>query len=204
MTRQAGLRLVIVVSVLAALLALPRGVWAGGIVVSLNSEPTNVQAGVPFKVGFKVLSMHGSGGVPGLTPAVVAMPTSAVHSRALVQFATIGGFEANVAEVAAPAPKGEAVVAMAQPEGEAGQYVATLTLPTSGEWSWQIQPFGQLETGGALVLTPLQVSAVSQSPAIFGGLPELAPVLPLVGVLLALSLLAWMTLRVRRRAVARP
>ena len=197
MTRQAGLRLVMVVSVMAALLALPRGAWAGGMVVSLDSEPTNVRSGVPFKVGFKVLSLHGSGGIEGLSPTVVARPTSAVRSGAAVQFAVLGA-----ARVEAPAAKGEAVVAMAQPEGERGHYVATLTLPTDGEWSWQIQPFGQSEAAGALALAPLRVAAASQSSAIFEALPGLAPALALVGVLLALALLAWMALRVRRRALA--
>ena len=87
-------------------------VFAGGwAVITLDELPSNVVAGKPFTVGFTVLQ-HGRTPMSGIDPTVTA-------------------------ELSAS----EKVVVDAEPEGNPGHYVATLTLPKEGEWEWSIQAF---------------------------------------------------------------
>lgn len=155
--------------VLMVLLALPQRVGAGGwSVVTLDSTPTNIQAGVPFKIGFMV-RQHGVRPMEGLHPEIT-MVDSVTKAK---------------------------VTAVAQAEGEVGHYVATLTLPSAGNWDWTIDAYGPVAT-----LSPLQVQA---APAVAttsvtqwatGFVPVLAVVV--VFTLVALSAIAYIR---RRRLV---
>src|SRR6185503_4457891 len=101
--------------VLVAMLALAATAYAGGVVVSLDGSPGDVEAGKPFDVSFTIRSAHDGSKMTQMTPEVK-----------LINAVT-----------------GEAVTAIAKPGSGAGQYVATLTLPSEGEWGLQIQPFGK-------------------------------------------------------------
>jgi mono/diheme cytochrome c family protein len=50
----------------------------------------------------------------------------------------------------------------AHPEGEAGHYVAALTLPQAGEWSWTIEAFTAIQPMPPLVVQPA-VAAVAET-----------------------------------------
>jgi hypothetical protein len=50
---------------------------------------------------------------------------------------------------------GEQVAVTARPEGAPGHYAAMLTLPTSGVWEWEIQPFP--EGDARQVMSPITV-----------------------------------------------
>jgi len=117
---------------LAAILALAMPALAGGVVVTLDSTPTDVQAGVPFTVGFMIISAHDGSPQPGFEPIVTATNPAT----------------------------GDSITLTARREGAPGHYVATLTLTSAGEWNWEIQPFGKEAFGyPASVMTPLQVRA---------------------------------------------
>jgi hypothetical protein len=110
-------------------LALP--VLAGGVVVTLDGLPSDVESGAPFTVGFNIFSAHDGSPQSGFQPTVTAI-------NPVTQ---------------------EKITVTAEPEGDEGHYVATLTLPLAGEWQWEIQPFGQdAYDYPASVMTPLQVS----------------------------------------------
>jgi uncharacterized protein (DUF2141 family) len=117
---------------LAAVLALAAPALAGGVVVTLDGVPPDVQAGQAFTIGFMIFSAHDGSAQSGMEPTVTATNPAT----------------------------GESVTITAQPEGAAGHYVASFTLPSAGEWNWEIQPFGKYaENYPASVMTPLQVSA---------------------------------------------
>jgi len=99
---------------LALLLALVLTIpaFAGGwAVITLDKLPSGVVAGEPLTIGFMVLQ-HGR------TPMADLQPT-----------------------ITATLSKSESFVIKAAPEGEIGHYVATLTFPKEGNWSWSIQAF---------------------------------------------------------------
>jgi hypothetical protein len=126
--------------VVAAVLALTTPALAGPVIVALDRSPIDVQAGVPFTVGFTVISHGPSEGlepIAGLTPHVIATDSA-----------------------------GQRVDVTAQPEGVPGHYVASLTLPAVGEWQWFIDPFG--DTGPQARMTPLQVRAAGAPVAWYG------------------------------------
>lgn len=186
--------------VVVAVLALPLSALAGGwSLVTLDSSPTNVQANTPFTVGFMV-RQHGKTPMPDLAPTLVfirnaqaAAPSTATLVRA------------------AYAAKGEqdTVTFNARPDGAVGHYVATVTLPSEGTWTWQIDAFGPVAQ-----MSPLQVGA---APAPKGaaeqpGVPQSTAVpAPVAGVLPWIGLGAaavgaaciFVLLRTRRRTMAR-
>jgi len=87
-------------------------VFAGGwAVITLDKLPSGIVAGEPLTVGFMV-RQHGR------TPMADIYPT-----------------------ITATLSKSESFVVKAEPEGEVGHYVATLTFPKEGNWSWSIQAF---------------------------------------------------------------
>lgn len=101
-------------SVVMALLVGQGTALAGGIVVSLDQTPVDVVAGQPFTVGFTIRSMHNGQGFSDLKPQVTAIRAGSK----------------------------EQLVFEAKHEGAPGHYAATVMLPSAGEWSWQISPFG--------------------------------------------------------------
>jgi cytochrome c2 len=87
-------------------------VFAGGwAVITLDELPLNVVAGEPLTIGFTVLQ-HGITPMSGLDPTVTAKLSST-----------------------------EKMVVDAEPQGNPGHYVATLTFPKEGNWEWSIQAF---------------------------------------------------------------
>ncbi len=127
----------IVISILALLtaLAIPMTAQAGGwVVVTLDRVPTGVQPQVPFSVGFMV-RQHGRTPNSGF-PATIKARNTSTH---------------------------ELVMTTAKPEGKTGHFVATLTLPSAGQWEWEIDVIGP-----AAVMSPLQVGA-APAPAVAPG-----------------------------------
>jgi hypothetical protein len=128
-----------VIVALMAILVVALPVLAGGVVVTLDGLPSDVESGSPFTVGFNIFSAHDGSPQSGFQPTVTA--TNPVTQ--------------------------EKITVTAEPEGDEGHYVATLTLPVAGEWQWEIQPFGQgAYDYPASVMTPLQVgeAAVLEAP----------------------------------------
>jgi len=119
---------------------------AGWYVVTLDRSPEQVQAGVPFSIGFTVLMHHEA--LSGLVPKVTAMRTNA---------------SGGTIHLAAPAPA-EQVTVEARPQGAPGPYLATLTLPSPGRWEWQIAPFGQGEDVQRMSAIDVGVASPQQQP----------------------------------------
>lgn len=116
----------IVAFVMLCAAAQPAGALAGGwSVTTLDRTPTNIEAGEAFTIGF-VVRQHGDKPMAGLTPRITALN----------------------------AATGERVTAIAVAEGAVGHYVATLTLPSAGTWTWEIAAFGEPAR-----MSPLQVGA---------------------------------------------
>ncbi|MCI0437744.1 MAG: hypothetical protein L0177_01275 [Chloroflexi bacterium] len=85
---------------------------AGGwVVITLDSLPEEVIAGKPVSIGFTVRT-HGQTLTSDLSPTIVA-----TNARS-----------------------GETLEFTATSDGKAGHYVANITLPTAGDWAWQIIP----------------------------------------------------------------
>lgn len=128
--------------VLFALFAVPVTALAGGwSVVTLDRTPADLQAGVPFTIGFVVLQ-HGKTPMEGLSPKITLIKQDAADAP-------------NSVVPASTARKGEErIVVTATPEGQIGHYVATITLPSSGAWSWEIDAYGPVAK-----LSPLAVNA---------------------------------------------
>ena len=164
---------------IAVLLTLPLAttVWAGGIVVSLEGAVPAAQAGTPFTVQFTIRSMHDSSLQEGFTPIVLATDTQT----------------------------GETVRVEATELAERGHYAATLTLPSAGEWRWQITPMADYPSEFVLELTPLQVqpagAAAAAPPTTVSWLGTPAT-LGLLILAVALVVLVGL-LAVRRRAAVR-
>ena len=138
------------VMVAIALLALAAPVLAGGwAVITLDELPQGVRAGQAFQVGF-VVRQHGKtptnldlNGKP-LKPMVIAQKQG---DSKPIQFAALQ-------------------------QGDAGHYVADITLPSEGTWDWSITaPTFYIETNGksngtAANFAPLTVlPAVASAPA---------------------------------------
>ena len=103
---------------LAAMLALAIPVFAGGwATVRLDEPPADLRPGQPWRFGFMVLQ-HDVTPNSDVTPVV-----RAIHLET-----------------------GDDVTATAVQEGQTGHFVAELTLPLSGEWSWTITPEPFAET----------------------------------------------------------
>jgi mono/diheme cytochrome c family protein len=100
--------------------------WAGGwAVVTLDSIPDGIRAGVPIQIGFMV-RQHGATPVAGLTPVVEARST-----------------------------EGGSIRVEGEDSGPVGHYTARLTLPSPGHWTWGIRGFGDaLQPMPALQVLP--------------------------------------------------
>ena len=104
-------RMVLGVTLLMALVFAVPAFAGGWAVISLDELPTNVVAGQPLTVGFTVLQ-HGQTPMEGLTPSITAY-----------------------------LPAQTPFIVHARPSDKPGHYVATLTFPEEGDWSWSIQAF---------------------------------------------------------------
>ena len=109
-------------------------------VITLDELPTGVVAGEPLTIGFTVLQ-HGKTPMDGLVPTITATLS-----------------------------KSESFVVYAEPDGEPGHYVATLTFPVEGNWNWTIQAFMEQAMPALSVAAPI-VAPVSQQP-----IAETAPI----------------------------
>lgn len=111
---------------------------AGGwAVITLDELPGQVEANQPLEIGFMV-RQHGVTPLGGESPVI----------RAHLAGST------------------ESVIVEAHEEGEVGHYVATLTLPQTGEWEWSIQAFTGTQPMPALtVVDPALVASEAVKPA---------------------------------------
>lgn len=164
----------------AALGLLATPAFAGGVVAALDADPPRAMAGSPFTVGFTVISMHDGQPQSDVEPEVTATNPAT----------------------------GEVVNVVAKSDGTAGHFVATLRLPSAGQWNWEIQPYRKMiENYPPSVFTPILASApgAAAEPAPQPGpaAQAVASWLPLaaIGALAALVTLAWAFTR-RRRAMA--
>ena len=140
------------------------GNWA---VISLDALPGQVTAGQEFEIGFIVLQ-HGNQDAPmtGLTPTVKAVP--------------VGG--------------GQSLMFSAREDKTtAGHYLAKLTLPQAGEWSWSVQAFSMDQV--MPVLTVAEGAPVAGAPA-----PSRLPVPMWLGTVGLLGFAAGLGLTIRRRS----
>jgi hypothetical protein len=174
--------IVSLVFVVVVALALASPVWAGGVIVTLDTTPTDVQAGVPFDVDFTVISAHDGSDIVALKPIVTATNSAT----------------------------GEEITVTATGDWKTGHYIARLTLPSAGEWQWGIQPFGAEAPDDPLrTMTPLQVSAPGTQPIVETDTPRANAIafdaaLPVIALLAVTASIATLALiRVRRRALIR-
>lgn len=174
MSRTALRRLGSTIAALLLALGLAGVAGAGGwSVVVLDRESAligvdrPVDAGAPFTIGFTVLQ-HGKTPVDGLTPRITLSSAA-----------------------------GEGVTVFAEGEGGPGHYVATITLPEAGTWTWQIDAFGPIAT-----MAPITVAAPAPAPAPLTPAPALALWGALAGLAIALLAVALLALRGRRPAAA--
>jgi cytochrome c2 len=134
-------------------------VFAGGwAVITLDQLPGNVEADQPLEIGFMV-RQHGVTPMSGQTPLVKAHLANSTKS----------------------------VIVEASEEGEVGHYMATLTLPQTGEWSWSIQAFTVDQPMPALIVVEPSVAVAKNEPATAAPssntLPLLAGGVGILGVL---------------------
>jgi cytochrome c2 len=105
---------------------------AGGwAVVTLDSLPREVVAGQAFTIGF-VVRQHGQTLLDGLSPKIQANRNGAFETATFI----------------------------ARGEGGKGHYMASLMLPSEGEWKWKIDAFGYAQP-----MPALNVSASTAAPA---------------------------------------
>ncbi|MEJ2747524.1 MAG: hypothetical protein P8183_06405 [Anaerolineae bacterium] len=134
----------LIVLFVCTILALP--VMAGGwAVVTLDALPTDVMAGTPFTVGFAV-RQHGQHLLDGLTPQITA-----VHQET-----------------------GESVTVQAEAANRTGHYAATITLPSAGQWQWQINAFGFDQPMPDIAVQPAIVAPTKAANSAGWQLPALA------------------------------
>jgi hypothetical protein len=137
------------------LLLLAGTALAGGVVVSLVGDVPNPEAGQPFDVRFDIFSAHDGSVQPGFHPIVTAIN----------------------------AETGETITAQAAAADVAGQYQATLTLPSAGTWQWTVTPDSYYPAELVAEMTPLTV--VAPGPAAAPAAPTFAGVAPMQWLLLA-------------------
>jgi hypothetical protein len=117
--------------------------FAGGwAVVTLDELPGEVVANENVEVGFVVLQ-HGITPMTGFTPIVSAHLTGSKESLQV----------------------------MAKAEGEPGHYVASLTFPQSGEWSWNIRVFEEQTMPPLSVVDAPKAAQPASEPAPLSNLP---------------------------------
>lgn len=151
------------------LLLLAGTALAGGVVVSLVGDVPTPEAGQPFDVRFNILSAHDGSVQPGFNPIVTAVN----------------------------AETGETVSAEAEAVEVAGQYQASLTLPSAGTWRWTITPDSYYPQDLVAEMTPIMVAAPGSAAA--PAAPAFAGVAPmqwaLLAVLAAVAVIAVLTSR---------
>lgn len=160
----------LVIILLTALAYAPA--WAGGwAVVTLEELPAQVIAGQPFTVQFSV-RQHGQSLLPGLSPTVTAER----------------------------ADTGERVKAPATETRQPGFYQASITLPASGQWHWEIDAFAAAHTMPPLTVTA-SPAAITPSAAATAPMQDATALSWVVGIaaLIAASGLALVWRRQQRR-----
>ena len=154
------------VALLAVGVAIPA--FAGGwAVVTLDSLPQGVAPGAAFTIGFTV-RQH------GVTPLSNLDPAPQVTAK--------------------NAQTGEVVRSTATDDGPRGHYVARLTFPSSGEWSWGIQAFG-----GQQPMPPILVA--DADPSVSEVASAAAPTPTVLGIVSAVLAALGIGLAFRRRFV---
>jgi hypothetical protein len=142
---------------------------SGGALDPNGPNGRTIEAGVPFTVGFTVLQ-HGNKPMRDLSP------TLAFTSKST----------------------NEKVSFKAQPEGKIGHYVATVSLPASGTWNWEIDAFGPVATMAPIdVIAPKITVSENQATAAPLTLPPLLPAGVFLVVLLSFAALLFLR---RKRA----
>lgn len=131
-----------VLLVMALLLALVPAVLAGGwAVVTLDKAPGEIHAGQPLTISFMVLQ-HGRTPVHDLGPDSPIEPLLVAENPAT----------------------GQRVEIEAQPTEQLGQFVAEVTFPSEGAWTWTIFPN---PLAGETLFEPLTVlPALAAAPAV--------------------------------------
>jgi hypothetical protein len=169
------------VLMLALLLVSPAqaGGWSvvvldsGGVLDPTGQTGGTVEAGAPFTIGFTVLQ-HGK------TPVAHLTPTLHFSNGA----------------------SGERLTFSAQAEGKAGHYVASVTLPDTGTWNWEVDAFGPPAPMAAVTVVPMAASVVEPAPA--AAPVGVMPLLPAAALVLAvLGIGGLLLLRRQQRAVVR-
>lgn len=110
---------------------------AGGMAISiLDPLPTSIEAGQTYKIGYTI-KQH------GIEPVDVAR------------------FGGTTEIVAWTADMSQHLRFPGRPEGERGHYVADVTLPTAGRWSWEVTqgPFRPHPLGELVVRAPAPAPA---------------------------------------------
>lgn len=155
---------------LAASIVLVGNVLAGGWANAiLDAPPNQPTAGQPVQVGFMLLQ-H------GVTPVT-----------------------SGTVEVIATDADGARVAFAAHPQGAAGHWVATVTFPHEGNWTWKVDmPNGLMV--GAQNFSAVSVTGSANGPAA----ADLAPIAGagIAAMALLLTLLAWWIRRRPRPALA--
>lgn len=133
----------ILIATLALMLALGTTAAAGGwAVTTLDTLPPDIGAGQTYTIGWTI-RQH------GVTP---------------VDVERLGG----TTEIVATSPDGSRTVSFAGlREGEIGHYVAKVTFPSEGTWTWKV-------TQGPFQAQPLGTVVVSPASSLAGNVPAAA------------------------------
>jgi hypothetical protein len=132
----------IALSILLALMFTVPAFAGGWAVVTLDELPGEVVANESVEVGFVVLQ-HGVTPMTGFTPIVTAQLTGSKESLQV----------------------------MAKAEGEPGHYVASLTFPEKGEWSWNIRVFEEQSMPPLSVVDAPKAAQPASEPGPLSNLP---------------------------------
>jgi hypothetical protein len=154
-------------------LALVTPTLAGGwAVTTMDSVPEDLIAGKTYELGYTV-RQHGDKPVDGMDTSIVIRPADGSTA---------------------------AMVFQGTPDGQPGHYVAQVTFPTSGDWSWEVNQ-GQF---GAYAMGTLSVAEASASGVTLSAVLQIAlPALTLVMIALFAAQLA-LVLRGRKTAQPAP
>jgi len=146
------------------LLALAAPALAGGwATITVDEWPAEISANEPVLIGFTV-RQHGrdESRLSGINPTVTAKNSVT----------------------------GESFVVHAKDEGPAGHYVAAITFPEQGGWSWSIQAFGMDQPMPPLMVIASLTASVSQVKPPVGSGIFFTPGLAILGAVLGLAVAA--------------
>ena len=128
---------------------------AGGwAVITLDELPSQVAANQPLEIGFMV-RQHGVTPLSGQSPIITAYLADSTES----------------------------VTALASEEGKVGHYVATLTLPRSGEWQWSIAAFTVNQPMPVLTVVDASIAVTKNEPVTSNSLSLMAVGVGLLGAI---------------------